>query len=91
MVAERRLIQNEVIFGNPMASGVPHRKSMIRFGRSIPHLIEWKIDQAFEEIRRNQTSFNVASGNLSDWLHLQSKKIGPANQCKRDRQIRCLL
>jgi hypothetical protein len=59
--------------------------------RSILHLIEWKTDRAFEEIRSSQTSFNVASGSLSDWLHLQSKKIGPSKQCGRDRQVHCLL
>ena len=89
--AVRRLKENRVIAGNPMASAVPHRKPKIRFSRSIPHLIEWKIDQVFENIRKSQTSFNVESGNLSDWLHLQSKKIGLANLCKRDRQILCLL
>jgi len=89
--AVRRLKENRVIAGNPMASAIPHRKPKIEISRSIPHLIEWKIDQVFENIRKSQTSFNVESGNLSDWLHLQSKKIGLANLCKRDRQILCLL
>jgi hypothetical protein len=47
-----------VIVGNHycMRRTTPEGKDQA--SRSFPHLIEWKIDQVLEKIRRSQTSFN---------------------------------